>query len=394
MKILQINTVCGRGSTGKIAFELAAMLEANCIDSRILYGIGTAPDACARFAQRMGSDSDVRLHSALSQLFDAEGLGSRRATREAIRWIRGYAPDLIHLHNLHGCYLHYPLLFDFLKSCGRPVIWTLHDCWPFTGHCAHFDYAGCMKWQTACRHCPQSRIGYPRNLFLDRSAPNFARKKKSFQGVPGLTLVCPSQWLAGLVSKSFLAGYDTRVIVNGVQGLRPSLQPESRQELLLLAVSSGWHERKGLHHLQRLASMLDEDSRLVVIGSGSEQARVNDRVHAIARTENAQELYNWYARADVLVNPTLEDNMPLVNLEALACGTPVAAFHTGGIAEIISPSVGGVVPKGDVPALLRKALETAARKPALTEACLARAREFSAEKCHQQYLDLYEELLR
>ncbi len=392
MKVLQINTVCGQSSTGRITCELADMLTAQGNESKVLYGIGSVPEKWTQYGVYMGSPREVKLHSALSQVLDAEGLGSKRATQRALRWIRGYDPDIIHLHNIHGCYMHYPTLFRFLKAYGRPVVWTLHDCWPFTGHCAYFDYVGCGKWQSLCHRCPQSRTGYPRNKFFDCSARNFRRKKECFGNIP-MTIVSPSQWLAGLVSKSFLGDRDIRVICNGIGHVEPILEQDNTQEVHMLAVANDWDARKGIAQLQHFAGKLTAAQRLTVIGQGSEQARVNERVKCIQRTENIQELYRHYAAADVFVNPTLEDNMPLVNLEALACGTPVVSFHTGGIAEVISPSVGAVVPRGDVDTLYQKAVEIAARKDALSAGCIARAKECSAEKCYQQYIQLYEELL-
>ena len=206
MKVLQINSVCGRGSTGRIATDLADILAQQGHSCRIAYGRDTVPEKYQDIAVRIGSDWDVRLHGVETRLFDAHGFGSSRATSRLLEWVRNYDPDVIHLHNIHGYYINIELLFDYLKQAGKPVIWTLHDCWAFTGHCSYFSAAGCEQWKTGCGGGCPLKGDYPQCIGLSRSKQNLLRKQAAFSGVPDLTVVTPSRWLAGLVKQSFLQG--------------------------------------------------------------------------------------------------------------------------------------------------------------------------------------------
>ena len=211
MKVLFINTVFGRGSTGRIVAQIGSADGGSYIAA---YGRGKKSED--PHALYIGSPWDRYLHAALSRITDRAGFYSRSATRKLVGFIREYQPDVIHLHNLHGYYLNLPILFDYLKNeyKGR-VVWTLHDCWAFTGHCVHYTYAGCDKWKTGCKNCPEKR-SYPASWLLDRSAKNYEDKKSLFTGVPNMTLVTPSKWLAQQVLQSFLNEYPCHVIHNGI----------------------------------------------------------------------------------------------------------------------------------------------------------------------------------
>ncbi len=148
---------------------------------------------------KIGNKISLGYHLIITRLFDAHGLGSICETRKLIRRIKEYQPDVVNLHNIHGYYINYKLLFKYLKEANIPVVWTLHDCWPFTGHCAYFDLAGCEKWKTGCEACPQ-KSSYPKSIWLDRSKKNYELKKDLFAGLAeNLTIVTPSAWLAELV---------------------------------------------------------------------------------------------------------------------------------------------------------------------------------------------------
>ncbi len=401
MKIVELNTFCGAGSTGRIALDIARLAASEGDECVIGFGAGDAPPEAQTFALRIGTPMERKLHGALRKLLDAEGYGSLRGTRALIRFLRAYQPDVIHLHNLHGCYLNLRALFAYLASADIPVVWTLHDCWPFTGHCAYFDYAGCERWKTQCADCPQQRT-YPACIGLDGSKRNYQLKKELFTSVPRMTLAPPCRWLSDLLSHSFLARYPRRVIYNGVDTrvFRPAPSDiRARYGLegkrLVLAVASEWVERKGLRYVSALAESLGGGYRVAVLGLTPEQIEHQpEALLALPRTGSAAELAAWYSAADCLVNPTLEDNMPMVNLEALACGTPVAVFRTGGSPECVDEACGHVVDKGDADALRKAVTDLCARKPELSAACVQRAQAFSSEACYREYLALYREVTR
>lgn len=360
--MLQINSVCGKGSTGRIVLDIHNALIEQGHKSLVAYG--REPAIGCENAIRIGTKKDIYAHGLYTRILDKHGLGSQKATRQFIKNIEAESPDIIHLHNIHGYYLNYEILFRFLKNFGKPVIWTFHDCWPFTGHCVHFTYAGCERWQKVCHDCPQKR-SYPGSLVFDNSRRNFERKREAFTGVKDLTIVTPSKWLAGLVKQSFLSEYETVVISNGIDTtvFRPVLSDfKSRHAIedkfMILGVANVWSQRKGLKYFLELADILENDEIIVLVGLTKKQVEsLPANIIGITRTNNIQELVEIYSAADVFVNPTLEDNYPTVNLEAQACGTYVVTFDSGGTRETIVDSSHGTVCGGKTTQALRNLLK-------------------------------------
>lgn len=398
MRVFQLNTFCGVKSTGRIAAEIAKLVQSDGGECRIGYGVPGISADSEPFAYRIGTPMERKLHGAMRKLLDAEGCGSILGTEQLIREMRHFSPDLIHLHNLHGCYLNLDRLFCELARLNKPVVWTLHDCWPFTGHCAYFDYAGCDRWQTQCRDCPQ-KAGYPTCIGLSRAKQNFERKKQIFTQLQNLTFVAPCQWMTQPLGRSFLNHYPVRVIPNGVnlEVFKPvssdlRSQYDIGEKKLVLSVASEWDERKGLRYLLEARQKLGTEYCFAVIGLSEQQAAdLPEGMIGLPHTANATELAAWYTAADCLANPTMEDNMPMVNLEALACGTPIAVFETGGCPEAVG-DCGLIVPQGDVQALCDAIRQLCDMKPAISARCLERAKEFDSQKTFQSYLELYKEL--
>lgn len=353
MKYLFINSLAGVGSTGRIAAGQCRELMAQGHECLIAYGRekGNCDDIPTVF---IGSDLDHKIHGAMNRVFDCHGFGSYGATKRFLEQVKKYDPDVIWLHNIHGYYLHIGLLFGYLRSCGKQVFWTLHDCWTFTGHCAYFDFVGCDKWKTGCFGCPQ-KGSYPASLVLDGSRRNYKSKKALFTGIPNLTLITPSKWLAELVKQSYLKEYPVKVVYNTVNKEIFKPTPGDFREKhgltekkMLLGVANVWDARKGMHYFRQLADRLDDSYRIVLVGVTREQAEsLPEKFVPILRTNSPRELAEIYTAADVFVNPTSEDNLPTVNLEAVACGCRVITFDTGGCAETITPE-DILVPKGDV----------------------------------------------
>lgn len=351
-RLLLINSVCGIGSTGRICADIAREYEAEGYEVRIAYGRkGTVGEGTEKYAVRIGSDLDVRLHAIYTRITDKHGLGSVRATKKFLKWADEYDPDVLWLHNIHGYYINYELLFDWIKS--RPqmeVKWTLHDCWAFTGHCSHFTYVKCDKWKTGCKNCPQKKE-YPASACLDNSENNYLRKKQAFCGVNNLTLITPSHWLEGLVKQSFLKEYAVEVIYNTVDKTMFKPTPSDFREkhgirddqTMILGISSVWNDRKGLTDFVTLYNKLSESDadkfQIVLVGLDDVQIKkMPVGMICIPRTGSRKELAEIYTAADVFVNPTYEDTFPTVNLEAEACGTRVITYDTGGCRETITRS--------------------------------------------------------
>ncbi len=352
-----INVVCGIRSTGRICTDLADALTAQGHTVKIAYGREEVPDKYKKYAHRIGTDFDVKLHGIRARLLDESGFGSKIATIRFIEWVKKFDPDVIHLHNIHGYYINIEVLFDYLRTCGKKIIWTLHDCWAFTGHSALCDGIGCEKWKNGCGNCPNLKE-YPKS-YKDYSKNNWLKKRKIFTRIPNLTIVTPSKWLAGLVKRSFLKGYSVKVIHNGIDTSQfYPIKSDFRKryniedKYVLLGVASSWNEMKGLSDYIKLAKILDDSYRIVLVGLSKEQLRsVPQNMICIERTNSTEELVQIYSASDVLLNLSYCENYPTVNLEAIACGTPVITYDTGGSAEsaIIN---GNVVLRGDLNAVI------------------------------------------
>ena len=389
-KVLFINSIVGTGSTGRIITGLCDVLNSYGVRTLVCYGRGNAPSGYDTY--RIGSDWDVYLHGALCRITDRQGLYSDGATDRLIKKIKEYDPDLIHLHNIHGYYLNYEKLFTYLRSCGKRIVWTLHDCWAFTGHCTHFDYTGCEKWKVMCHDCEQLKE-YPRSLFSDESEKNFMLKKRLFTHIQGMELVTPSFWLKGEAGKSFLGDYDINVIPTGIDLERFSpVKSDIRSRygigdrVLILGVANPWRERKGLYEFIRLAEMLDDRFRIVMIGLKPGQMKLlPSNVTGIMKTDSLDEMTAWYTAADMYVNLTLEDTFPTTNIEALACGTPVITYRAGGSPESLDETCGRVLEKNDVSGV-KAAIEAFGRKDCdISDRCLLRARNYDSRKRFEEY---------
>ena len=398
MKIVQINTVCGTGSTGKIMADLYTISSQNGHSAFAAYGRGTAPSQIQGF--KIGNPLDFGCHVLRNFFQGKSGFGSVSATKRFLCWLDQIQPDILHLHNLHGFYIHVGILFTYIKSHSIPVIWTLHDCWPITGQCAYFDYAQCQKWTTGCYDCPVFRSDYPYSFFKDNSRQNYIVKKEIFSDVSGMILVTPSEWLTDIIHRSFLKNYETVVIPNGIDLniFRPHSAPlESMAPAYILGVANQWTQRKGLKYFLQLADMPDFPYRIVLIGVTQRQKRelqkkYGSRLTPLTRTVDQNELARWYSHALVYVNPTLEDNFPTTNLEALACSTPVITFNTGGSPESLTPHCGIVVEKGNVEQLKNAVLSIEQDSEITREACRLRAMEYDKNTRFSEYLSLYDKL--
>lgn len=406
MKVLQINTTFKNGgSTGRIAYDLMQIQKQQGIDAYVAFGHNTNASYEPNSICLQG-ELRRKINILRTRLFDHHGFYNEAESYKLLKWINEIKPDIIHLHNIHNHYVNVKMLFDYIKKKNIPVIWTLHDCWPFTGHCAYFDYAKCEKWKTGCFDCPSLK-DYPPTWFFDFSKRNYADKQKTFCGVKKLFLCTPSEWLGRLTRDSFLKEYPVKIINNGVDISVFHPKDSSifvKQNLgitgkkMILAVASILDARKGLKYLQQLPSMLNEDEVLVIVGVKKEQQNLFTKNNCITieRTNNVQELAEYYSAADVFINPTLEDNFPTTNIESLACGTPVVTFKTGGSVESVSPETGVIVEKHDLVGLINACRIIFQKgKEWYTERCTECAKlNYNKQIQYMKYIDLYKGMLK
>lgn len=393
MKIVQINSCYGVGSTGKIAEGISNILTENNIENYIFYGTGKND---SENAFRIGNDLYLKFNILKTRIFGKHGFYSHIATYNVIKKLDKIKPDIIHLHNIHGHYINIKMLFNYIKKNNIKTIWTLHDCWAFTGHCAHFDYIGCEKWKTVCDTCPQLKE-YPKSLLLDRSRDSYSDKKQIFTEIGDLTVVTPSKWLGGLVKQSFLKNYPIKVINNGIdlnsfRPIRSNFHEKYNLEnkFIVMGIASDLKGKKGGKYLIELAERLDENYAVVIVGLPKSESYPKN-VIVLPRTNSKEELAKVYSASDVFANPTLEDTFPTVNLEALACGTPVVTFNTGGSPESVDEKTGFIVEKENIEELYQKVVEIKnVGKQYYKEYCLKKANDlYNEKKCFEEYLEFY-----
>ena len=401
MKVISIN-LCNYGSTGKIAYGISEKAKENNIDYYVAYPMrkigGQERENDIFITKKWVWNS---LYCKFAKYTSLTGCYSHLHTFLFLRKLDEIKPDIMHLHNLHNSYINISMLFRYIKKNSIKVVWTLHDCWAFTGHCPYFTMVKCNKWKEECGNCAQLNI-YP-EITYDNTKWMLKKKKAWFSGVRNMIIVSPSRWLANLAEESFLNQYDIRVINNGIDlNMFKPIESNFRQEhgirdeeYMLLGVSFGWGKRKGLDVFVELADSLSEKFKIVLVGTDElSEKNLPDNIITIRTTQNQKELAEIYTAADLFINPTREDNFPTVNIESLACGTPIVSFKTGGSTEIFDETCGVSVDVNDVEGLKRIIIDLCNNKPFSREQCINRAKMFDVKAKFTEYVDLYREVCR
>lgn len=402
MRVVQINGGA-KGSTGKIMMGIAEVARAQGHEVMCASPITTtnrdAGEDCGYY--RIGTFNSRRVNVALARITGFNGCFAWFETYKLLKKIDEFKPDIIHLHNLHDSYINLPMLFSYIKKHNVPTVWTLHDCWAFTGQCPYFTMVKCDKWKAGCYGCPQYKE-YPASLY-DNTKKMWQLKKKWFTGVKNMTIVTPSEWLAGLARESYLKQYPIEVINNGIDlnVFKPTHSNFRKQygipgdKYIVLGVSFAWGYRKGLDCFVEMAEKLGEQYQIVLVGTDDEiDKNLPHNIISIHRTQNQKELAEIYSAADVFVMPTREENYPTVNMEAIACGTPVVTFDTGGSPEMLDDKTGIVVEANDIEAT-KKAIKDICEKKRCNdeEYIVAYSKNFDMKKRFAEYIELYANVL-
>ena len=392
MKVVQINTFSYKAA-GNIMMNLHRALLNKGVDSYVVWGRGRK--AQNEHEYYMDDDLGVKIHGAYTRLTDKTGFASVSATRKLLKWIDDINPDIIHLHCIHGYYINIELLFNYIKKNNIRVVWTQHDCWAFTGHCAYFDACGCEKWKTGCYACEQIHT-YPISRFKDNSKWNWNRKRELFSNLD-MTIVVPSKWLANTVKQSFIGMYPIKTIYNGIDtSIFKLLKSDFKYKYgignrrIILGVAGEWTERKGLKDFIKLNDLIDKSKYIIVIvGVTKKQVKnLSKDMILINRTNKLEELIEIYSAADVYFNPTYEDNFPTTNLEAIACNTYVITYNTGGCSEEVDENTGCIVEKGN----LDEVLNILYRNDIYNKFDNKKHFKFSTQNMIDSYIKLYNEI--
>jgi glycosyltransferase involved in cell wall biosynthesis len=400
--LLQINSVVNIASTGRIVEQLGHHALSKGWDSYIAYG--RTSNASESKTIKIGNEAEVALHGIQSRLFDSHGLGSARATKSFIAKIREINPDIIHLHNIHGYYINYPILFNYLSKSNIPVVWTLHDCWAFTGHCSHFSDINCVKWKSECNHCPKIK-NYPASFFIDHSRKNYKRKSHLFTSLNKMTIVPVSKWLGGIVQESYLSEYPIQIINNGIDINEFYPLPESSEvrtkyriteKFMLLGVATAWNSGKGLNDYFKLRQVLSDDYTIVLVGLTKKQKELlPPGIIGIERTNDVKELAALYSAADIILNLSYQETFGMTTVEGFSCGTPGIVYNSTASPELITPQTGLIVEPGNIKQLVDaiKTITNNGRKY-YSANCRKRAEiYYNKDDRYDEYIQLYGKLL-
>ena len=344
---------------------------------------------------KIGDISSTLFHVLMTRVFDMHGLFSKKATRGLLDYIDDFKPDIVHLHNLHGYYLNLKLLFEYIAKKQIKVVWTLHDCWALTGHCSHFEYVQCDKWQNECYKCPQ-KSEYPKCFLFDISKKNYIFKKVLFTLPKDMIIITPSEWLKKIVKKSYLSKYEVKTINTGID-LKMFKKTDSdfktvlglKDKKVVLGVASPFTYKKGLNDFIKLSTLIDKRYKIVLAGLSEKQInKLPKNILGLKRMENAKEMAKLYSMSDIFLNPTKEDTFPTTILEALACGTPVITYDVGGCSEAVDNECGLLVKSNNIDGLLDAIKKV--EKNSLSESdCINKAKDYNKEKQVLKTYDVY-----
>ena len=405
MRILQINSVCDRGSTGRTTRELAEVLLEQGHECYVAYGQGTTSYP---FSFKIGGKWENHFHNAFyTRLLGLHGYGTRRGTRKLISWIKEIKPDVIHLRNLHANYLNFPMLFQYIADNNIPVVFTLHDCFNFTGKCSHYSAKGCFKWQTECGHCPLYRNTIAPSLFFDHSQRLYNEKKKYYSQMTKMTVVAVSQWLMHEAEKSILAGNGHKItyIYNWIDKQKFHIVSDDQiqrfyekykldpQMKYLVSVSQGWDKRASrFKDAEKLAAVLPEGYKLVLIGSVVKKTSIPDHIIHIPYISNSDELSAAYSMSEAYVHFSVEDTFGKVIAEAMSCGTIPITFNSTACGETTGP-YGIVVAPHDVDAIVNALHNIPALREKREDMLRFVHENYDYHTNAKKYIELYKDLI-
>lgn len=402
MKIVQVNAVYRKSSTGRTCEELEKALVKRGHSVVTAYGNGSAD---SENAFRIGNNFDAKLHALLSRIVGLQGYFSRLATMKFLKYLKKYKPDIVHLRNLHSNYINIPMLLKYLGDTDVATVITLHDCFFYTGKCTHYLQEKCEKWQTRCNDCPRIKQDN-KSWFFDFSSKMWKDKKKYFENIKKLAVVGVSDWTTEHAQKSFLKSAKViKRIYNWIDldlfkphdthALRAKLNLS--QSFIIYCISQKWNEEKGLKVIRGIAELMPENWRIVMVGELPDGIQLDNKVLHMGVVSDTKLLADYYAMADAFVTPSVQETFGKTTAEALSCGTPVVAYRSLAAPELIGEDeeCGFIVDENN-PELYVDKLKTIEKigKKGFETSCRARAeKNFDIEKNTEEYIALYESIL-
>lgn len=404
MNILQLNTYYNKGGASQIARTIFKKIkENNKYTSFFTFGRGES--SSSKRIYNFSYKPEIYLHGAITRITGYEGIGSYLSTKKLISYIESNNIDLVHLHNIHGYYLNLNFI-NYLKENNYPVVWTLHDAWPFTGSCAY--YFKCDKWKSGCGDCPNLKT-YPKN-YIDQSKNMWKKKNKLFSSGWDPVIITPSKWLADEAKKSFFKNHKIKIINNGIninkfkprntEGIRDELNIEQNKKIILFVAADLQNERKGVKFFLKALRLLKNKNYMVVtIGKKYEKVfnSIDIEIKQLGYIYDREKLSKVYSMSDLFCTTSLDEVFGLTVTEALSSGTPVVAFDVGGITEQVSGGCGFTVKPKNIKEFAQK-IEILFKEEKSKKVISQNAREkavnnYSIEKMVNEYIKIYDELL-
>ena len=403
MRVLQIESTFGKGSTGIISLDLMKQIEKNGGECYVACAIARSDLADSPYVYRIGNWLDHKCHALLGRIHGKQAYFSRFATRRLLRFIDRIEPDIIHFHDIHSNYVNLNMLLGYIAQMEIPLVLTLHDCWFFTGGCFHYTYAGCYKWQHACGHCPR-RFQDTAAYLGDRSAIILQDRINYLGALKDLTVVGVSQWITREFEKSRIPAARLLTIHNGVdlevfKPVKSNIRSRFRLEnkFVILAPATKWLNPVNQEALQYFSSLLPSDAVMILFGCSRVVKNLPKNVIIYPFIQNPGEMAALYSASDVMVNCSHEDSLPFINLEAQACGTRVIAYSNTGAQETVDGIHSFSVPTGDYMRMFH-CMMTLKEKGRASMADREELRRFVVEnfdkkKNYSRYVDLYSSII-
>lgn len=402
MKILQVNVVYGRGSTGKIVKDIHEELLKNKHESYVVFG--RRSEVKSEKVKKLSSELIMKIQSLYSKVSGYVYGGAFYSTKKFMRIVKKIKPDIVHLHCINGYMLNIYKTLDFLKQNNIRTIITQHAEFFYTSGCSYSHE--CNKWQTGCGNCPELNRERPKTWFFDKSDQEWKFMRDAFSDFNNLKMVSVSEWVMNrALSSPFLKdkihtvihnGLDTNIFHYRESDLRKRLDISNDKRIVLHVTPDFSLPIKGGHFVIELAELLSDRSDIIFIIIGKNiPSFENDNIISIGSIANSKELANYYSISDLTLLTSRRETFSMVTAESLSCGTSVLGFKAGGPETIAIKDYSYFVNYGDVISLKEKLEELIGKTQSLSKIEISKKaiKKYSREDMVDKYLKIYQELL-